>query len=70
MHARHNAAYRPIFEAAHAQGWRVERTPGGHFRAVPPDKTKPIIVLAGTPSDARAIKNDVARLRRAGLVLS
>jgi len=46
------------------QGWRVSEA--RHYTAYPPDKSIPPIVFAKTPSDYRALKNTIARLRRAG----
>lgn len=50
---------------AEHQGWAVAPTGGGHVRFVAPDGT--VVILATSPSDWRAEKNDTARLRRAGL---
>jgi len=36
----------------------------------PVDTTKPIVVVAGTPSDHRALKNIKSMLRRSGLVVN
>jgi hypothetical protein len=54
-----------IVEALQAQGWRVES--GKHYQAFSPDGTT-IVTFARTPSDHRAIKNTIARLRRGGFV--
>lgn len=56
-----------VIEAAKRQGWRVDRTKKQHWRFLSPDRNQPPIIFSGTPSDHRAIKNLVARLRRAGL---
>ncbi|MBT1003954.1 hypothetical protein KIH31_15290 [Paenarthrobacter sp. DKR-5] len=50
------------------QGFDVRRTRGGHFavRAAGVQVT----VLAGTASDWRSTRNDLARLRRAGFTQS
>lgn len=56
-----------ILKAIQLQGWDVKKTNGGHFCAVPPDKTKPKVFCASTPGDsARGMKNTIAQLRRAG----
>lgn len=57
-----------LAEIARAQGWRIERTRGGHWRFVPPDPTRDIVVMSGTASDWRAVRNFRAALRRSGLV--
>jgi len=51
-----------------AQGWSVEQTKNGHYRAIPPDPDMDIVIMAGTPSDRRALQNDIARLRRNGFI--
>lgn len=58
---------RDIIEAAEDQGFHVDRTSKGHWRFVPPDPDQPIVHHSGTPSDWRAVRNLVARLRRVGL---
>jgi len=55
-----------IRRAAEAQGWIVERTKGKHWRFIPPDRTKRMVVTGGTPSDMRSIRNFLADLRRQG----
>ena len=51
---------------AQRQGWRIERK-RRHWRFVPPDPRAPAVVLSGTPSDGRALRNISADLRRSGL---
>jgi hypothetical protein len=48
------------------QGWRVELGGGGHYKAFPPDVTKPMVTFASTPSDHRALRNIISMLRRSG----
>lgn len=50
-----------------AQGWRYETLSNGHFRLLPPDRTRPAVVLAGSSSDQRALRNAISLLRRSGL---
>lgn len=57
-----------IEEAALEQGWSIGRTKKGHLRFVPADKSMPIVIGAGTPSDHRSLKNFLAQCRRSGLV--
>lgn len=56
-----------LIERARSQGWTVERTKSSHWKFVPPDKTKKIVIVSGTPSDPRSRKNDMALLKRSGL---
>lgn len=46
-------------------GWRVEETKKG-WMVYPADKSQSPIAIHGTPSDHRAWKNILGRLRRAG----
>ena len=55
-----------LVRALQAQGWRVERSGGGHYKAFPPDTSKPMVTIASTPSDRRAFRNTIALLRRSG----
>jgi hypothetical protein len=59
---------RSIEQAAQEQGYTVGRTKKNHPKFTPPDPTKEIVIFSGTPSDVRAIKNGLARLRRQGFV--
>lgn len=56
---------RLIKDAEKWPGWRVVPVKGG-WNLFPPDKTMPPINVHKTPSDHRAWKNTMARLRRAG----
>ena len=58
---------RNLLRAAQRQGWRVERTNGGHYRWRSPDRSVPQIISGGTPSCHRAERNLLAQLRRGGL---
>lgn len=46
-------------------GWRVAETKNG-WMIYPPDKNLPGILVHATESDHRAMRNTIARLRRAG----
>jgi hypothetical protein len=54
-----------IRSALIAQGWRLVEG-GGHTKAYPPDITKPMVVLPGTPGGGRWRQNLIAQLRRSG----
>lgn len=54
-----------VFTSLEAQGWRIEPRKNGWF-AYPPDKSKSIVTIHGTPSDRRAWDNMMAALRRSG----
>ncbi len=55
---------------AEQQGWRVEPTKGAHWRFVPPDKTKPAIIMAGTSVSRSGLRNAISLLKRSGLELA
>lgn len=59
--------WRDILRAALEQGWRIEPTKKG-FGLFPPDPDQPPYFVHKTPSDVRAIRNNLAELRRRGLV--
>jgi hypothetical protein len=60
---------REIVAELRRQGWNVERTERGHYKARPPDAGKPMVTFAGGLSgDHRSVKNAVAQLRRSGFV--
>lgn len=54
-----------IIDKLLAQGWRIEQG-AKHIKAYPPDRTKPMVVIPGTPSDRRSLANLKAQLRRSG----
>lgn len=59
---------RPLWDAATAQGWRVELTGANHVRWLSPDGANPV-VSALTPSSQRTYQNLRSQLRRAGLTV-
>jgi len=60
---------REIIAELRRQGWNVERTERGHYKAYPPDPAQKMVTFAGGLSgDHRAVKNAVAQLRRSGFV--
>jgi len=60
-----NKDLKEILEALEAQGWRIEHG-GKHYRAFPPDRTKPMVTIQTTPSGKRWKQNLIALLRRSG----
>jgi hypothetical protein len=58
-------AYRALARTALRLGWTISRHGSGHLRWLSPSGA--VITTAGSPSDRRSIRNDRARLRRAGL---
>lgn len=59
--------WKRLVKEAAKQGWAVERGRKGQLKLIPPDPTRQIVVIHGTPSDHRAFKNAVALMRRQGL---
>lgn len=55
-------ALKRVVRYAHDHGWKVRRTRGGHVRFTKPGC--PPVFTGFSPSDARAEKNVLARLRR------
>jgi hypothetical protein len=62
-----NKDFRPIVDALRAQGWELTQTERGHWRAAPPDKTKPLVHFAES-NEVRALKNCISQLRQSGFV--
>lgn len=58
-----------IVETVGKQGWKVALSGTGHWRLCPQDKRFPVQFISYTPSDARAIKNIRAQLKKAGAKL-
>jgi hypothetical protein len=59
--------FQKAYDAARDQNWRIEFS-AKHIKWVPP--VGQIIFTAKTPSDVRAVRNEIARLKRSGLVIS
>ena len=57
-----------ILDKLQANGWRVEITKKGVVKMFSPDGAT-LVTCHQTESDHRALKNTVARLRRAGAVI-
>lgn len=58
--------WRKVVREAERQGWKVTGLTSGHWKLVPPDRDKPIVHAAGTPSDRRNLDNTIALMRRSG----
>jgi predicted RNA binding protein YcfA (HicA-like mRNA interferase family) len=56
-----------LIKLAETQGWRVEKSNGGHYKWMSP--TGKMVITSATPSDKRAFANIQSDLRRYGLVL-
>lgn len=54
---------RKIRRQAEANGWVIKPTKNSHTMWIPPDPDKDIVIHAGSPSDPRAIKNHLSRLK-------
>ncbi len=55
---------------AEEQGWTVEPTKGAHWKFIPPDRTKPMVVLAGTSCSRVGRRNALALWKKSGLDLA
>lgn len=62
-----NKDFKPILSALRDQDWEITQTTQGHYRARPPDPTKPIVHLS-TSYDPRALKNTIQELKKSGFV--
>lgn len=59
--------FRKIRKAALEQGWRVKQTKSGET-FYPPDPRDEPVTWHFTPSDQRAVRNFLARLKKGGLI--
>jgi hypothetical protein len=57
--------YEPIFTALKEQGFEVNKTQRGHYEAISPDKSKPLVFFA-VSAERCAKQNTIRDLRRAG----
>ena len=67
MAAHDFKSYKPIIAALQQQGFTVTQTTSGHFKAVPPDRDKPLVHFS-TSADTHAYKNILRQLRQSGFV--
>jgi predicted RNA binding protein YcfA (HicA-like mRNA interferase family) len=56
-----------VVRAAWRQGWRVEKTKGGHWKLYSPNGLD-IVIASGTPRSHRSVEETIAELRRNGFV--
>lgn len=56
---------RRLLNEAERQGWTVSPGKGGHIKLYSPDGFT-IVTMGSTESDRRALRNTIARMRRAG----
>lgn len=59
--------FRPVLAELRNQGWTTEQTRQGHWKAVPPDKSKSIVHFSAS-AEPRALKNTLQDLRKNGFV--
>ncbi len=57
--------FRKVIRRAERQGWRIKATKKGSM-LFPPDGTKEIVTIHGTPSDHRAFNNFMTRMNASG----
>lgn len=62
-----NDRTRLLIETCIAQGWTVTGGGSHHYKCIPPDKSKPMVVLAASVSDSKAWLRARSFLRRSGL---
>ena len=62
-----NKDYKPIIAELRNQGWTVDRTGQGHYRAAPPDRSRPIVHFSAS-DDFHALKNTVKDLAKSGFI--
>ncbi|MEH0058776.1 hypothetical protein [Auritidibacter ignavus] len=56
-----------LFKKLEAQGWEVRTSKKG-FWAIPPDETKPKVMIHGTANGSRSWQNMMAQLKRSGFI--
>lgn len=59
--------FRPIITELKNQGWVIEQTTQGHFKAVPPDNNRPLVHFSAS-CEPRALKNTLQNLRNSGFM--
>lgn len=66
MASHQRKAIENILEEARHSGWEIVYN-SKHYKLYPKDKTKPVIILAATPGNARGLKNVLSILKKSGL---
>ena len=56
-----------VLDTLEAQGWRIQRNK--HIKCIPPDKSKPIVVIPLTNSGGRGYKNMLSQLKKSGAII-
>lgn len=54
-----------LFRKLKAHGWEIRETKKGQF-AVPPDRSKPMVLIHNTARGSRSWENMMAQLKRSG----
>jgi hypothetical protein len=58
---------RELIDEARRQNWRCTQTAKGHWMCLAPDGIGAVVV-SGTPSDTRSLKNAISRMKQHGFV--
>lgn len=67
MKGVHNDQLKTVIKKAKKKGWTITRCKNNHLRFFPPEEDKSIVFFSGTPSDWRAVRNLITKLRHQGL---
>ena len=67
MHSIGAKKVKPVIDELRAQGWKVDPTERGHWKAIPPDKTKEIVHFS-LSIDQRAFFNTIKLLEAQGFL--
>lgn len=62
-----NKDFKPVIAALRDQGWDIEQTSQGHYRAKPTDPNAQLVHFS-TSNEPRALKNTLQELRKSGFV--
>lgn len=68
MNLMNDSRMRGLIEAAQKQGFRLERGENA-YKLIPPDKSKPVVSVAATPSDCNVYWQVRRMLRKSGMVI-
>lgn len=56
-----------LIQKLEAQGWEVRKSSRG-WKAIPPDKSKPMVTIHGTARGPRSWDNMILQLKRSGFM--